>query len=134
SPLLNSADLDWYIVRGVPVTLRQQVLLGAAPAVKVYANDTPIQLDVYKLNADNTQGDLWGSASGGSCTKTPAAVPLEEDAYYLVKVTGQPGRYTLQNGIVSGGSHIPLLVHDRVYDVLHPGDPVEHVLKVPEIY
>jgi hypothetical protein len=44
------------------------------------------------------------------------------------------GRYTLRNTVDGDPRRFPELVHDRVYEVFNPGDPVEHVLRFPEIF
>jgi hypothetical protein len=49
---------------------------------------------------------------------------LDEGGYYLVKVTGSAGRYTLRNGIGGSPPHIPEKEHDLLYVVLLPGDPI----------
>jgi hypothetical protein len=67
-----------------------------------------------------------GKAIGVLCAPKPLEVRLDEGGYYLVKVTGNAGRYTLRNGIGGSTPHIPEKEHDRLYVVLHPGDPIDH--------
>ena len=40
----------------------------------------------------------------------------------------------MRNGVDGDARTFPQLVHDRVYEVLNPGDPVEQVLRFPEIF
>lgn len=108
--------------------------MNAFPALKVYGNESPVTLDVFRLNPDNTPGAPVASASAGSCATEPLVVRLTEDEYYLIKVAGGVGRYALNNGVEGARRRIPELVHDRVYVVLHPGEPVEHDLRGGERY
>ena len=80
------------------------------------------------------QGGLVASLTAGSCSATPLFVPLVPDEYYLVQVTGSVGRYSLKNGVEGSRRHIPDLVHDAIYVLLHPGEPVEHDIRVVERY
>lgn len=130
----SAVDVDHYIVRGASLSASEQVLLAGYPAVKVYANESPAQLDVYQLNPDNTPGAPVGSAGGGGCAAQALAVRLEPDAYYLVRVSGSPGRYSLRNGVDGDRRYIPSLVRDRVYIVLNPGEPVEHRIRFAETF
>ncbi len=127
-------DVDYYIVRGTRTTLADKVLLNAYSAVQVYGNDAPLTLDVYELAAGSTQGALVQTVTSGSCSKNPLTVALESDAYYLVRVAGSSGAYTLRNGLEGERKYTPDIVRDQVYVVLHPGDPIEHVIRNPEIY
>jgi Subtilase family len=130
--LHTDADVDFFIVRGVVATLAEKVLLAAIPTVKVYGNDSQIALEVFRLNADSSQGMRIGSGRSAACGATPLEVTLDENAWFLVKVTGSAGRYTLKNGVRIDPRKIPSLVHTRVDDVIHPGGPVERVLGFPE--
>ena len=129
-----ASDVDYYIVRGAHITLAEQVLLAAYSAVSIYGNDSPINLQVFRLNSDNTQGPLVANVGGGSCAAEPLEVKLDQDAYYLVRVSGSTGGYTLRNGVFGDVRHIPILVHDKIYEVMHPGEPIEHVVRQPELY
>jgi hypothetical protein len=130
----SATDIDYYIVRGPHTTILEQVLLEAVPAVQVYGNESPVTLEVYVWNPDNSQGPLVASVGSGSCTAQALSVQLGADSYYLVRVAGSVGRYTLRNGVVGNPRHIPDLVHDLLYVVTHPGEPVEHVLRDVENY
>ncbi len=132
--LHNSSDVDYYRVRGVTPTLAQQVLFLGGPFVSVYDNESPITLEVYHLNADNTQGSLVQSLSNQQCNAHSLAVILESGKYYLIKISGGAGRYTLFNGIKADPRNLPSKAKDRNYEVLHPGDPIEHVIRNPLIY
>ncbi len=132
--LHTATDADHYIVRGAHLRPAERIVIAGQPVVRVYGNDSPVTLEVYALNADNTPGALIARVGGGSCTAQPVAVTLQEDVYYLVKVTGTAGRYTLRNGVAGGRRYIPQLVRDRVYVILHPGEPVERTLRFAENY
>jgi Subtilase family len=132
--LHNSSDVDYYRVRGVTPTLAQQVLFLGGPFVSVYNNESPVTLEVYNLNADNTQGSLVQSLSNQQCNAHGLAVVLESGKYYLIKISGGAGRYTLFNGVKADPRNLPSKAKDRNYEVLHPGDPIEHVIRNPLIY
>ncbi len=129
-----SSDVDYYQVRGVTTTLAQQVLLQGGPIVEVYGNESPVTLEVYLLNPDNTQGGLVGSASNQKCDGHSLAVAVESGKSYLVKVSGGAGRYSLFNGVRADPRKLPEWVRDRLYLILNPGDPIEHVVRNPLIY
>lgn len=130
----TATDVDYYIVRGPLLTAGERILLVGYPTVKVYANESPTKLEVYRLNEDNTPGALVGTADGGGCVAQALTVRLEADAYYLVKVSGTPGRYSLRNGVDGDRRYIPQLVRDSVYILLNPGEPVEHRLRFAETF
>ncbi|HRX86820.1 MAG TPA: hypothetical protein P5572_17480, partial [Phycisphaerae bacterium] len=83
---------------------------------------------------DNSQGTLVGGASGESCLTEAVSVRLEADKYYLVRVSGTAGAYRLTNGVTGDPRKFPLELHDRIYDILHPGDPIEFVIRYPEVF
>jgi hypothetical protein len=122
-------DVDYYIVQGTSMTLAEQVLLSGHSAVRVYGNDSPIKLEVYNLNPDNTQGTLVAAIGGGSCAAEPLSVRIEPGAYYLVRISGTPGNYVLSNGVGGEKRRIPPLMRDQIYEVLNPGEPVMHALR-----
>lgn len=128
------SDIDFYIVRGAMLTMAEKIFIAGFPSLEVYGNDSLINLEVFQLNADNSQGTLVASLNGVRCAPKPLEVRLDEDVYYLVKVSGSPGRYTLRNSVDGDPRRFPELVHDRVYEVFHPGEPVEHALRFPEIF
>jgi len=133
------SDVDFYIVRGVDLMGKTFGLTGTSiifntPAVMVYGNDSSVDLQVFRLNADRTAGPLVGRATGADCVAEPLAVTLEQNVMYLVKVSGAPGRYTLQNGITTSDHRLPFKQRDRLYEVLHPGEPIESVVRGPEVY
>jgi hypothetical protein len=130
----NDSDSDFYIVRSATLTSAEKIFIAGFPSLQLYGNDSLINLEVFRLNADNSQGALVASLNGVRCAPAPLAVRLDEDVYYVVKVSGSPGRYTLRNGVDGDPRRFPELVHDRVYQVLHPGEPVEHVLRFPEFF
>ena len=114
--------------------MAEKIFIAGAPFLELYGNDSLINLEVFRLNADNSQGAPVGAVNGVRCAPAPLKVQLDEDAYYLVKVSGSPGRYTLRNSVDGDERKFPQVVHDRVYEVLHPGDPVEQVLRFPELF
>jgi hypothetical protein len=128
------SDVDYYIVRAARASLSEVVHMVGYSAVRIYGNESPVNLQVFQLNPDNTQGPQVGNLGGGSCGAEPLEVRLAEDAYYLVRVSGGVGAYTLSNGAFGDKRRFPMLVRDRVYEVLHPGEPVEHGVRKPEIY
>lgn len=129
-----ATDVDYYIVRGARITVAEQVFLLAYSAVRVYGNESPVNLQVFRLNPDDTQGPLVANVGGRSCAAEPLEVPLDADAYYLVRVSGSTGTYALANGVFGDERRLPILVRDRSYEVLHPGEPIEHVVRQPELY
>lgn len=132
--LHTPGDVDYYRVRGVATTLAQQVLFLGGPVVEVFGNESPATLEVYTLNSDNTQGSLIQSVSNQKCDGNSLAVPVESGQTYLVKVSGGAGRYSLFNGVRADPRKLPEWVRDRLYLVLHPGDPVEYIVRTPLIY
>jgi subtilisin family serine protease len=130
----SATDVDYYIVRGARITVPEQVFLVGSAAVRLYGNESPVNLQVFQLNPDNTQGALVANVGGGSCATEPLEVRLTADAYYLVRVSGSTGNYTLSNGVFGDKRRFPMLVHDQIYEVLHPGEPVEHAVGEPKIY
>ena len=77
----------------------ERIFIAGFPSLQVYGNDSLINLEVFSLNADNSQGAPVVSLNGVRCAPTPSRYELDEDAYYLVKVSGSPGRYTLRNSV-----------------------------------
>lgn len=130
----SASDQDFYLVRGARPTPAEEILLNATPGLKLYDNESPITLGVFQRNPDGTPGALVASLTAGSCSATPLFVPLVPDAYYIVQVTGSVGRYSLKNGVEGARRHIPDLVHDVIYVLTHPGEPVEHEIRVVERY
>lgn len=131
--LHSSADVDFYLIRATALTLAERIFVASFASVQVYGNDSLINLDVFHLNADKSQGALVAHVNGVRCAPKPLEVRLDEGGYYLVRVSGDPGRYTLRNSIGGSPPQIPQKEHDHVYVVLHPGDPVEHVIRFPEV-
>ena len=132
--LHHAADVDYYTVRGVRPSVAETVLLVPHPAVLLYNNEAPINLQVYNLSANGTPGALVASVSGGACLSEKLSVPLVEDALYLLRVSGSPGGYTLRNGVDGKARRLPVLVRDRIWEVLHPGEPVERQIRMVERY
>jgi len=130
----SGSDTDFYIVQGARLTMAEKIFIAGAPFLELYGNDSLINLEVFRLNADNSQGASVVAVNGVRCAPAPLKVQLDEDAYYLVKVSGSPGRYTLRNSVDGDERKFPQVVHDRAYEVLHPGDPVEQVLRFPELF
>jgi hypothetical protein len=116
------------------VTLTGTAIRFSTPAVMLYGNDSRVDLQVFRLNADKSAGSLVGHLTGDSCTKDPLTIPLDKSAFYLVRVAGDPGSYTLQNNVTTSSRRHPLEQRDRVYEVLHPGEPVESLVHYPEVY
>ncbi len=129
-----STDVDWYVVRGVKATAAEKVFLGGSAALQVYGNDSGIDAEVYRRNADRSVGAVVATVSGASCTPTALTVALDADAYYYVRVAGAPGRYKLRNGVAGEPLKIPLLVRDRVFEILNPLDPVVTPLRWSEAF
>jgi hypothetical protein len=122
-----ATDVDFYIVQGADVSLKEQVFFNASPTLKVYSNESPINLQVSRLGPTKLGGGTSiANLSSVPCAKDALAVTLETGIYYLVRVSGQPGSYTLSNDVSGAGRHIPQVAHDDVYNFLHPGDPVEN--------
>jgi hypothetical protein len=132
--LHSSGDIDYFQVRGVTTTVAQQVLFNGGPIVEVYGNESSVTLEVYDLNSDNTPGNLVQRVSSPKCGGNSLAVRVESGKNYLVKVTGAAGNYTLFNGVRADPRRLPEWVRDRLYLVLNPGDPIEHLIRTPLIY
>jgi hypothetical protein len=121
----DANDIDYYVVRGDRLSQGEAALLLGSASVRVYVNDTPISLQVYGLNADQTQGDLVAERSGGACLSEALVVPLQSDVYYLVRVAGGVGRYTLFNGALADPLRLPpILAGGFPGEIIQPG-PVE---------
>jgi hypothetical protein len=123
-----STDHDYYIVRGVQTTVADQVLYKGFSGVKVYGNESPLTMEVFKLKDDGTT-EFVVTQANTACAAGPLAVPLEADLYYLVHLSGSPGRYTLFNGMHADPRNLPDLVRDHFWDVIHPGDPIEFEIR-----
>ena len=137
--LHHATDVDHYIVRGVDLTGKQIGLTGTTilfntPAVMLYGNDSRVDLQVFRLNPDGTAGLPVKQLVADSCTPEALVVPLESNVYYLVRVAGAPGRYTLHNGVDTSSRRHPIKMRDRVYEVLHPGEPIENPVRYTQYY
>jgi hypothetical protein len=132
--LHSTADIDYYIVRGAPVTLSDLVFLVGYPAVRIIGNESPVSMEVYRVNPDGTRGPLVAASSGGGCTAVPVRAQIEEGVLYFVRLVGGTGRYVLRNGVDGDSRKFPILVRDHIYVILHPGEPVERVIRYPEWY
>jgi hypothetical protein len=131
--LHSNSDVDFYIIRATTLTIPDRIFVGSFASVQVYGNDSLINLQVFHMNPGPALGGQVGNVNGAVCAPKPLEVRLDEGGYYLVKVTGSAGRYTLRNGIGGSPPHIPEKEHDQLYVVLHPGDPIEHVIRFPEV-
>lgn len=131
--LHTSSDEDFYIVRGKAPTIAELVFLTGRPAVRVYDNDARVELEVFELALDGAgkpmAGAFVGRASSSGCHDTGVEVLLSTGEEYLVRVSGARGRYRLQNGIRAEARHLPMLMRDRVYEVLNPGEPITRILE-----
>ncbi len=130
----QAGDVDFYVVRGSRMNLKEQVFLAGSPALTLSGNDSPISLQVFDLLPDGSQGNRVADLSAASCSSKPLTVRLSEDALYLVRVSGSTGAYSLHNGIVGDRRRIPVLVHDRIHEILNPGEPIERVLDFERYY
>ncbi len=128
------SDVDFYIVQGARPTSAEKIFIAGVPSLELYGNDSLINLEVFELKDDNSQGLQVANLNGVRCAPAPLQVRLDEDRYYLVRVSGSPGRYTLRNGVDGDPRQFPQLEHDRVYEVVHPGEPIEQVIGVPEVF
>jgi hypothetical protein len=125
----HPGDIDYYHVRGSQLSLAEQVFIAGRPALTLSGNDSRINLQVFQLQTDGTQGTQLASITSAHCGEGPLVVPLEADAYYLVRVSGEPGNYTLQSGVSGDARRLPMLARDRVYEVLNPSEPIERTLR-----
>ena len=82
-------DIDFYIVKGVPLTSAERIFIAGFPSLQVYGNDSLINLEVFELTAENTAGKPVANLPGAPCAPTALEVRLDEDKYYLVKVYRQ---------------------------------------------
>ena len=67
----NGTDTDFYIVRGARLTIAEKILIAGFPSLEVYGNDSLIHLEVFRLNADNSQGAPVASLDGARCATAP---------------------------------------------------------------
>ena len=132
--LHTDADVDHYLVRGVVPTLAEQVKLAAVPTVKLYGNDSQITLEVFRLLSDGTQGPLIQRLRSEACGASLLEVTLDADAWFLVRITGSAGRYTLKNNLRIDVRKLPGRVQQRIDAVIKPGGPIERELGFPETY
>lgn len=130
----QAGDVDFYVVRGSRMNLAERVLLAGSPSLTLSGNDSPVNLQVFELRPDGSQGNRVADLNAASCTTKPLTVRLAEDALYLVRVSGSTGAYALHNGITGDRLRLPVLVRDRMYEILHPGEPVEKVLDFERYY
>ena len=131
--LHTATDIDYYIVRGATVNIAEIVFLIASPTLQVYGNDSPMNVQVFRLNADGTQGASVANLNVPSCPTEALTVPLESNLDYLVRVSGTPGQYKLRNGVTGDPRRMPILVRDRIHVILNPGEPIENVIRFPEL-
>lgn len=132
--LHTSSDVDFYTVTAAQVSSTQQAVMNARPVVEVYGHESPMALEVYRLNDDGSQGALVERVSSQSCAGDRLAVVLESGKGYLLSVSGTAGRYSLNNGVKINPPRLPEWVRERHYLVLNPGDPIEQVIRTPLIY
>jgi subtilisin family serine protease len=129
------ADTDYYIVRGASLSNAETALLSGGPFLSVYANTASIAMQVFLLNADGTQGAGVFEGSALSCAQGLAAT-LQSDVYYLVRVAGFPGQYTLFNGAIADPALLPpILVGGFPGEIIQPGPvEIERNLAFPELF
>ncbi|MEZ6085131.1 MAG: S8/S53 family peptidase [Phycisphaerae bacterium] len=129
------SDVDYYIVRGARLSNAEAVLLFGSPFVSIYANTAPVSMHVYLLNDDGTQGAMVGVVDAASCA-AGAKVLLQSDVYYLVKVDGDVGSYTLFNGALVDPTQLPpILVGNIPPEIIRPGPvEIEKQLKYAEYF
>jgi hypothetical protein len=130
----QAGDVDFYVVRGARMNLAERVLLAGSATLTLSGNDSPVNLQVFELQPDGSQGIRLANLNAASCSVKPLTVRLAEDAHYLVRVEGTTGAYSLHNGITGDRLRIPELVRDRIYELLNPGEPIEKVLDFERYY
>lgn len=110
-------DVDWYEVRGAQLTTSEQALLNGYPVLSIDHHDSAINVEILK------DGNRYGLGAAGACGVKPLSFYLEQDVTYLVKVSGDVGRYTLRNGVDGDRRHVPELVQEKPR-MIDPIDPV----------
>jgi len=137
--LHHPGDIDFYIVRGVDLGGKKLDLTGTSivfnrPALTLYGNESNIDLQVFRLKPDNTAGTPVAHLTASACPLDPMVVALDSNAYYLVRVSGSPGHYSLYNGVDTSSRRHAIKQRDRLYEVLHPGQPVEGTIATTQYY
>ncbi len=135
----HGADVDWYLVRGVDtkgkeIGLDGMHILFNTPAVSVFANEARVDLQVYEQRPDGLPGTLVGHLVANSCTPESLIVKLTPNRYYLVRVSGSTGAYTLKNGLHTSSRRHPWKQRDAIYEALHPGEPIEQIFDYTHVY
>jgi len=121
---LTPGDVDFY--RVVSSGTIQSPYLTAKTVFKVGVTDVPVTVTLY-----DQYGSQVGSSVGGLDCQGGAGFPeLPAGTWYVAvraRNAGGQGSYDFYGGVAAQGGIGP--VHDRVYERLHPGDPVEATLR-----
>ncbi|QSA97773.1 S8/S53 family peptidase [Methylococcus sp. EFPC2] len=136
APPATSTDADYYSIRGLEIArgagyATYNALFLPFSGVRVYGNEAPVTLSVYRRNKDGSLGaQVAGSpVSTGPCGANDAVVELTPGESYYVQVTGAPGRYSVHNGTQASRIAIPWLQRSRIYIILNPGEPIEQRIR-----
>lgn len=121
---LTPGDVDWY--RVVSLGTIQSQYLTAKTVFRVGVTDVPVTVTLFDQN-----GSQAGSVTGAMDCQGGAGFPeLPAGVWYIAvraRTPGAQGRYDFFGGVAAQGGTGP--THDRVYERLHPGDPVEGTLR-----
>ncbi len=121
---LTPGDVDWYRVLSFGTISSQY--LTAKTVFKVGVTDVSVTVTLYDQN-----GVQVGVVDGATDCQGGAGFPeLAAGTWYVAvraRTAGGQGRYDFYAGVAAQGGSGP--IHDRVYERLHPGDPVEGTLR-----
>ncbi len=117
---LTSGDVDYFRITSMGTI--DSPYLHSEFGFYVSRTDVPIMVEVTDVH-----GLPVGSAVGGTdCQGVVGVGGLPAGTFYVkvsARTAGQSGTYVFYGGVSAKGGTGP--VHDRVYDRIHPGDPVE---------
>ena len=121
---LTSGDVDYFRVTSMGTI--DNPYLHSETGFYVSRTDVPIVVEVTDVHGI----PLGAPAVGGTDCQGVVGIGAFPAGTYYVKVSartaGQTGTYSFYGGVSAKGGTGP--VHDRVYDRIHPGDPVEGLI------
>jgi len=121
---LTPGDVDWY--RIVSFGSLDSPYLTSRTVFKVGVTDVPVTVTLHDQN-----GVQVGAVDGAmDCQGGAGFSELAAGTWYVAvraRAPGGQGRYDFYAGVAAQGGIGP--IHDRVYERVHPGDPVEGTLR-----
>ncbi len=120
SATITTGDVDWYRFDS-PGSITNRYLTSSA-GFGIRSTDVPLTLTLYDQSATQVGASV---ASDATCGSNPKFGNVPVGTFYVKVVPSTPGatgHYDFSAGVSARGGDGP--VHDRVYQVVHPGDPI----------